>query len=124
VPPVRGDTSGFLGGGQVGCNYQLAANWVIGIEGDGSAADIHGDVNAPPVAFTIPVPRSLRFKSAERSMPEQIGLLSSPAASGQLRVFDTRSAWGGSNSPVRVWTFEVWGWYQKVKRRRQTNLPT
>jgi outer membrane immunogenic protein len=41
---VSGDTSGFLGGGQVGCNYQLAPNWVIGIEGDGSAADIKGDV--------------------------------------------------------------------------------
>ncbi len=32
-------------GGQVGCNYQFAPNWVIGVEGDGSAADIKGDVN-------------------------------------------------------------------------------
>lgn len=42
--PVTGDTNGFLGGGQIGCNYQFAPNWVIGIEGDGSAADIKGDV--------------------------------------------------------------------------------
>jgi outer membrane immunogenic protein len=48
------DTSGFLGGGQVGCNYQFATNWVIGIEGDGSAADIHGDVTPPPVTFVNP----------------------------------------------------------------------
>jgi outer membrane immunogenic protein len=41
---VTADTSGILGGGQVGCNYQFAPNWVIGIEGDGSAADIRGDV--------------------------------------------------------------------------------
>jgi outer membrane immunogenic protein len=27
----------------VGCNYQFAPNWVIGIEGDGEAADIRGD---------------------------------------------------------------------------------
>jgi outer membrane immunogenic protein len=54
VPPVRDDTSGFLGGGQVGCNYQFATNWVIGIEGDGSAADIHGDVTPPPVTFVNP----------------------------------------------------------------------
>src|SRR6266536_3304571 len=54
IPSVSADTHGFLGGGQVGCNYQFAPNWVIGIEGDGSAADIKGDVNAPPVTFIIP----------------------------------------------------------------------
>jgi outer membrane immunogenic protein len=36
------DTEGFLGGGQVGCNYQFAPTWVVGIEGDISAADITG----------------------------------------------------------------------------------
>jgi outer membrane immunogenic protein len=41
---VSGDTSGVLGGGQVGCNYQFASNWVIGIEGDGSAADVKGSI--------------------------------------------------------------------------------
>jgi outer membrane immunogenic protein len=42
--PDTGNTSGALGGGQIGCNYQFAPNWVIGIEGDGEAADIRGDV--------------------------------------------------------------------------------
>jgi outer membrane immunogenic protein len=42
--PESGDTSGVLGGGQVGCNYQFASNWVVGIEGDGEAAAIKGDV--------------------------------------------------------------------------------
>jgi outer membrane immunogenic protein len=32
--PVTGNTSGVLGGGQVGCNYQFAPNWVIGFEGE------------------------------------------------------------------------------------------
>jgi opacity protein-like surface antigen len=43
--PVTGDTRGVLGGGQVGCNYQFAPNWVIGFEGDGEAAKIKGDVS-------------------------------------------------------------------------------
>lgn len=47
-----GDTSGVIGGGQVGCNYQFAPNWVIGIEGDGEAADINGDLTATILGVT------------------------------------------------------------------------
>jgi outer membrane immunogenic protein len=43
----------YQGGGQVGCNYQFAPNWVIGIEGDGEAANIKGDVT-DCVSFTNP----------------------------------------------------------------------
>lgn len=42
---VRGaslDSSGGLFGGQVGCNYQFAGNWVVGIQGDLAASDING----------------------------------------------------------------------------------
>jgi opacity protein-like surface antigen len=44
---IRANTSGFLGGGQVGCDLQLAPGWmtwVAGIQGSGSGADIKGDV--------------------------------------------------------------------------------
>jgi outer membrane immunogenic protein len=44
---IRADISGFLGGGQIGCDYQFAPNWVIGIQGSGSAADIKGEVLDP-----------------------------------------------------------------------------
>jgi outer membrane immunogenic protein len=45
------DLSGFIGGGQLGCNWQFGA-WVIGIEGDGSA------VNKSGQGFELnPVPR-------------------------------------------------------------------
>jgi hypothetical protein len=54
LPSVTGNTSGGLGGGQVGCNYQFAPNWVIGIEGDGEAANIKGDVT-DAVSFTNPL---------------------------------------------------------------------
>jgi outer membrane immunogenic protein len=53
LPSVTGNTSGVLGGGQVGCNYQFAPSWVIGIEGDGEAANIRGDVTES-VSFTNP----------------------------------------------------------------------
>src|SRR6266567_1751770 len=49
---ITGNTSGFLGGGQVGCNYQFAPNWVIGIEGDGSAADIKGEATTTVLGIT------------------------------------------------------------------------
>jgi outer membrane immunogenic protein len=35
------DLSGFIGGGQLGCNWQWGA-WVFGIEGDGSATNKEG----------------------------------------------------------------------------------
>ncbi len=35
-------TSGFLAGGQVGCDWQFAPNWLIGIEGAAAWADIKG----------------------------------------------------------------------------------
>jgi len=49
---VSGDTSGFLSGGQVGCDYQFTPNWVAGIEGDGSAADINGDLTQNVLGIT------------------------------------------------------------------------
>jgi outer membrane immunogenic protein len=53
VPPATADTRGPIGGGQVGCDYQFAPNWVIGLEGAAAAADIKGDLTRS-VPFTIP----------------------------------------------------------------------
>src|SRR5262245_57020374 len=58
---VSGDMSGFLGGGQVGCNLQFGSNWVIDIEGDGSGSDIRGDITQ-----TV-------LESPERRMPKRTG---------------------------------------------------
>src|SRR6266545_2878762 len=49
---IRVDTSGFLGGGQIGCDYQFAPNWLVGVEGDFSGADIKGDVTATVLTIT------------------------------------------------------------------------
>ena len=52
VPITNGfDLSGFIGGGQLGCNWQWGA-WVFGIEGDGSA------INKSGQGFELqPIPR-------------------------------------------------------------------
>ncbi len=45
---VGSDTgSGVVGGGQVGCDYQFASNWVVGIQGMFDGADVHGSHFAP-----------------------------------------------------------------------------
>jgi len=51
---VTGDTKGVLGGGQVGCEYKFTPNLVIGIEGDGEAADIKGDVTDSRLVYKSP----------------------------------------------------------------------
>ena len=34
--------SGYMLGGQIGCDYQFASNWILGIEGAASGGDIGG----------------------------------------------------------------------------------
>jgi outer membrane immunogenic protein len=56
VPITNGfDLSGFIGGGQLGCNWQWGA-WVFGIEGDGSAVNKSGqgfELTPPRPANTL-----------------------------------------------------------------------
>jgi outer membrane immunogenic protein len=54
--PLTVYTDGFLGGGQVGCNYQWTPDLVIGLEGDISGAGIDGSTN---VVATVIVPNDL-----------------------------------------------------------------
>jgi outer membrane immunogenic protein len=44
---TRASTRGGLVGGQVGCDYQFAGGWVVGLEGDIAWADIKGTVDDP-----------------------------------------------------------------------------
>ena len=46
----RFNLTGFIGGGQLGCNWQWGA-WVFGIEGDGSATNKEGQGFETPLAF-------------------------------------------------------------------------
>jgi outer membrane immunogenic protein len=44
------DTSGYMLGGQIGCDYQFASNWVVGLEGAASGGDIGGSTS-----FAVPL---------------------------------------------------------------------
>jgi len=49
---VGSDTgSGVVGGGQVGCDYQFAGNWVVGIQGMFDGADVKGS-HIDPFAYS------------------------------------------------------------------------
>jgi outer membrane immunogenic protein len=65
APSVKIDTDGFLGGGQLGCDYQFAGNWVAGVEGQFSWADIDGNAIgiASAVVIVPPALRSSTFHS-------------------------------------------------------------
>lgn len=53
VSPTTGFTSasinstGYMLGGQIGCDYQFARSFVVGIEGSASGGSISGNVNVP-----------------------------------------------------------------------------
>src|SRR5215468_3710914 len=50
-----GDTgSGFLGGGQIGYNYQISPQWVLGVEADIAGTTIKDGVNASFVFSSAP----------------------------------------------------------------------
>ena len=40
--------SGFIGGGQIGCDYQFASNWVIGIQGKAEFGNINSSNRSQP----------------------------------------------------------------------------
>jgi len=54
---------GYLGGGQVGCDYQFASNWVIGLAGDFSWANIQGQGADPFFAGKNGGPLTLTSKT-------------------------------------------------------------
>jgi outer membrane immunogenic protein len=49
---VKNSTSGGLAGGQVGYNWQVSPNWVLGVEADGDWANIKGSTPCPNPAFS------------------------------------------------------------------------
>jgi len=44
---IEVDTRGALAGGQIGCNYQFATNWVLGIDADLSWTNSEGETRDP-----------------------------------------------------------------------------
>jgi outer membrane immunogenic protein len=62
--PIGVDTgAGVLGGAQVGCDYQFATSWVVGLRGDFSWANISGLADDPFFAGKNPGPITLTAKT-------------------------------------------------------------
>jgi outer membrane immunogenic protein len=51
-------SAGFIGGGQVGCDYQFASNWVVGVEGRAAwsslTSNTAGAVTIPALGVAVP----------------------------------------------------------------------
>lgn len=78
VPPVDYGSSsgaGFIGGGQVGCDYQFTSNWVIGIQGK---ADFGTISSTNPVVVVPGITASYQLKNTE-DLTARIGYAFSPA---------------------------------------------
>ena len=54
--------SSFIGGGQIGCDYQFASNWVIGIQGKTEFGNIN---SSNPVAAFPGVTAVFKLKNTE-----------------------------------------------------------
>lgn len=84
VPPVDYGSSsgtGFIGGGQVGCDYQFASSWVIGIQGK---ADF-GTINSTNPVVVVPgITAAYQLKNTE-DLTARIGYAFSPAVLGYVK---------------------------------------
>jgi outer membrane immunogenic protein len=91
--PFGGQSGGGgVAGGQLGCNYQVAPSWVIGIEGEGFWTDVTHDVDrgedaADPGTFS-------RFRSQNR-WDADVSFRLGYAAGQNLVYGKAGAAWGG-----------------------------
>jgi len=57
-------SAGFVGGGQIGCDYQFAPGWVVGVEGRAAwtslSSDTTGRVTYPATGVTVPTHFTVR----------------------------------------------------------------
>src|SRR5215475_13807225 len=77
--------SGFAGGGQIGCDYQFASNWVIGIQGmiDGT------DINRSRVSILAPAFTFHHDVNSFATITARLGYLVTPSF-----LFYVKGGWG------------------------------
>jgi outer membrane immunogenic protein len=69
------NSSGFVGGGQIGCDYQFAPGWVLGVEGRAAWSSLKGSVAS-----------SVTFPAIGRMVPSQLSGSSDFLASATARL--------------------------------------
>jgi outer membrane immunogenic protein len=73
--------SGVVGGGQIGCDYQFAANWVIGIQGQAE----FGTINSSNAVVAFPgITAQFKLKNIE-TVTGRIGYIITPAVLAYLK---------------------------------------
>jgi outer membrane immunogenic protein len=91
-------SSGFLGGGQIGYNYQFSSRFVAGLEADIDIADINGTIGANGSLFNGNVPFSLNAGSKLEYLGTVRGRLGY-TVTDRFLVYGTGGfAYGGENS--------------------------
>jgi outer membrane immunogenic protein len=92
--------SGLLGGVYAGYNYQIAPNWVVGVEGDWSGASAKGNVTQPWIRDPAGTPLAGSFTSMSTkldwlsSVRGRVGVLAAPSV---LAYVTGGAAWGEFN---------------------------
>jgi outer membrane immunogenic protein len=92
----RFDLSGFIGGGQLGCNWQ-AGVWVFGIEGDGAATNKEGQAFEAPLEPFAPGSSGVVSQTQERWL-----------VTARARLGLTGWGWWGPNTLVYVTGGGAW----------------
>jgi len=84
VPPTNygsSDGSDFIGGGQIGCDYQFAGNWVIGIQGMFDFGNINSEHTLP----AFPTFYSTNTVKNTITLTGRIGYLFAPQLLGYVK---------------------------------------
>jgi outer membrane immunogenic protein len=85
------DSSGFVGGGQIGCDYQFAPAWVVGAEGRGAWMSLK-ESNAGTVIFpAVTVPS--QFAVSNNFLASATARLGYSFANGWLSYVKGGAAW-------------------------------
>ena len=99
------NNSGFAGGGQIGCDYQFAGGWVIGIRDmfDGSSLSRDRTLSFP--GTTPPVAGTVHLKNSWfDTLTGRIGYSVTPA---WLWYFQGGAAWAKNSADVNIGGFNV-----------------
>lgn len=70
---VRLDRDGFIGGGQIGYNWQFSPNWVFGVETDISYVDIRENRDVGTLSLPTAVPPNAPLNNTFRTRMEYFG---------------------------------------------------
>jgi outer membrane immunogenic protein len=88
-----GDGSNVIGGGQVGCDYQFAGNWVVGVQGMFDFGDINSrhNLTAFPTFYATDRTKEIFTGTA------RLGYLFAPSVLGYVKG---GGAWAQTNSSI------------------------